>query len=147
MKRCSKCSTEKPESEYFLKDKQSGRLHAQCKQCYRNHRAQYYKRHYNTYREQYLERAKIRRLALRTEFRTNMLKYLDGKSCELCGESDKRTFEFDHILPAEKKFGIAKAVSLGYSWSEVETEIKKCRILCANCHKKQTAEQVGWYKT
>jgi 5-methylcytosine-specific restriction endonuclease McrA len=75
-----------------------------------------------------------------------MLKYLDGKSCELCGEVDIRTFEFDHVTPAEKNFSISQAVSLGHSWDDVDEEINKCRILCANCHKKQTAEQFGWYK-
>jgi 5-methylcytosine-specific restriction endonuclease McrA len=146
MKKCSRCNEVKPESEYFFKNRQTGRLHAQCKECYREHRSHYYKQHYETYKARYRERAKIRRTMLRTEFRTNMLKYLDKKSCELCGETDIRTFEFDHIIPAEKSFSISQAVSLGHSWGDVTEEMKKCRILCANCHKKQTAEQVGWYK-
>ena len=146
MKICSKCGIIKNESEYFFKNRQTGKLHAQCKQCYREHRLQYYKRHYETYKEHYRTRAKERRVILRTEFRTNMLRYLVGKTCEFCGETDIRTFEFDHISPHEKIFGIARSVSLGYSWNEVEKEIKKCRLLCANCHKKQTAEQNGWYK-
>ena len=146
MKQCTKCKVTKSESEYFVKDSKSGRLHSQCKQCYREHRSTYYKQHYRTYREQYLERARIRRRTLRNQFRENMLKYLEGKACIICGENDKRTFEFDHISPSEKGFGIARSVSLGHSWDEVENEMKKCRILCANCHKKQTAAQVGWYK-
>ena len=75
-----------------------------------------------------------------------MLKYLNGKGCAVCNETDIRTFEFDHINPITKKFNISQAVKLGYRWSDVEEEISKCRILCANCHKKHAAEQRGWYK-
>ncbi|NTW61710.1 hypothetical protein HGB24_03450 [Candidatus Saccharibacteria bacterium] len=147
MKVCSKCDTLKAESDFFIKDKKSGRLHAQCKLCYKEHRAGYYKKHYSIYREQYLERARKRRHILRSEFRNNMLDYLSGKACAICGEKDIVTFEFDHILPSEKKFSISRSVSLGYSWIEVKEELKKCRILCANCHKKETAKQFGWYKS
>lgn len=75
-----------------------------------------------------------------------MLDYMDGKKCVHCGESDIRTFEFDHIDPSKKSFGISKAVAEGLKWESILREISKCRILCANCHKKRTAEAQGWYK-
>lgn len=146
MKTCSKCSQEKRLSDYFVKNKQTGRLHAQCKACYKAHRATYQKQHYEKYKEAYLKRATIRRTAFRQEFRTNMMNYLINKSCVLCGERDIRTFEFDHLDPKKKIFTISQAVRLGHSWDDVLAEIKKCRILCANCHKKETANQFGWYK-
>lgn len=146
MKVCSKCGKTKDETEYFLKNQETGRLHAQCKLCYKEHRKTYQIAHYKRYRQDYLVRAKRRRQALRMEYRVNMLAYLQGKACSLCGESDIRTFEFDHLKPIEKSFSISQAVKLGYKWSDVEYEMTKCRILCANCHKKETAEQFGWYK-
>jgi 5-methylcytosine-specific restriction endonuclease McrA len=147
IKKCTKCRTEKPLSEYFVRDKKTGRLHAQCKACYQAHRQTYYSAHYQKYRDSYLERAQRRREKLRLEFRTKMLKYLSGKSCSVCGESDIRVLELDHIDPSQKRFTISQAVRLGYKWSEVLAEIQKCQILCANCHKKRTAEQYGWYKS
>lgn len=140
MKTCSKCHIEKEESEYFVKDSKSGRLHAHCKACYKEHRKTFYAKHYVQYGDDYRARAKVRRDAVRNEFRTNMLAYLQGKECSVCGESDIRTFEFDHIDPTIKQFSISQAVRLGHKWSAVEAELLKCRLLRANCHKKHTAE-------
>ncbi len=84
---------------------------------------------------------------MREEYRRNMLHFLSDKKCSICAESDIRTLEFDHINPTTKQFSISQAVRLGYSWGDILKEIEKCRILCANCHKKHTALQTGWYKT
>lgn len=119
-----------------MKDSKSGRLHTQCKDCYKLHRKIYYAEHYTKYKKAYQERARYRRAQLRHEYRSNMLKYLDKKLCEICGEADIRTLEFDHVDPSKKSFGISQAVRLGYRWKDVVIEIEKCRILCANCHKK-----------
>lgn len=146
MKTCTKCLQGKDESEFFIKDKKTGRLHTQCKVCYKEYRKTYYTEHYAKYHKEYLLRAKIRRTTLRDQFRHNMLKYLSNEQCAVCGEADIRTLEFDHIDPSKKSFSISQAVKLGYSWESVLDEILKCRILCANCHKKHTANQYGWYK-
>lgn len=146
MKVCTKCNQTKEESDFFVKDSATGRLHVQCKSCYKEHRKIYQQEHYARYHQEYLERAKLQRNNLRAAFRAHMLEYLYGKVCEECGEADIRTFEFAHIDATTKAFGISRAVRLGRSWQEVLSEIAKCRILCANCHKKETAEQFGWYK-
>lgn len=146
MKTCTKCGALKDESEYFVKDSRTGRLHAQCKLCYKEHRQGYYAQHYAKYKTAYLLRAKVRRTQLRNEFRSNMLEYLADKACSICGEADIRVLELDHLRPAEKHFSISQAVRLGYTWKEVLEEVKKCRVLCANCHKRHTAEQQDWYK-
>jgi 5-methylcytosine-specific restriction endonuclease McrA len=146
VKICTKCGLEKFESDFFVKDRRTGRLHAQCKLCYKEHRQTYYSHHYATYRDLYLKRAKVRRDKLRAEFRSNMLDYLSDKACVDCGEDDIRVLELDHIHPEQKNFNISQAVKFGYSWEEVLTEMAKCRILCANCHKRRTAQQFSWYK-
>lgn len=146
MRICTKCTIEKSETDFFVKDKVSGRLHAQCKECYKEHRKTFYAEHYEKYKPIYRKRAQARREMLRTEFREGILTYLTNKSCVICGESDIRTLEFDHLNPSEKLFSISQAVKLGYRWPKVIEEIKKCRILCANCHKKHTAMQSNWYK-
>ena len=145
MKDCTKCRIAKLASEYFVKDK-TGRLHSQCKLCYKEHRKSYYKQHYATYHEQYLARAKQRRAGQRLEYRQNMIAYMADKSCVTCGESDIRVLEFDHLDPSLKTFNVSQAVAKGYSWNDVLQEIKKCQLLCANCHKRKTAQQFNWYK-
>jgi hypothetical protein len=132
---------------FFVRDKKTGRLHAQCKQCYQKHRSTYYAAHYQKYRPAYLERAKIRRTELRSIFRSKMLAYLSDKSCMMCGENDIRVLEFDHLDPSQKSFEISQGIRLGHSWNDILQEIEKCRILCANCHKKHTSSQFNWYKS
>lgn len=143
---CSKCGVDKLLADYYVKDTKSNRLHAQCKKCYKEHRKTFYMEHYAKYGDLYRQRAQLRRERLRHEFRVNMLKYLRTSECVVCRENDIRVLEFDHIDPGTKLFNISQAVKLGRNWSEVETEMKKCRVLCANCHKKHTASQANWYK-
>ena len=146
MKPCTKCGIEKFLSDYYIKDSKTGRLHAQCKLCYKEHRKTYYAHHYAKYGELYRERAKAYRTKLKMEYRKNMQEYLSGESCIDCGESDPVVLELDHIDPATKLFSISQAVKLGYRWLDVLNELKKCQILCANCHKRRTARQFNWYK-
>lgn len=55
-------------------------------------------------------------------------------SCEVCGY-DKNTaaITFHHIDPAEKDFGIGE-ISKTYSIDKFRKEIRKCKVLCHNCH-------------
>jgi 5-methylcytosine-specific restriction endonuclease McrA len=146
MKPCSKCKLVKALSEFYVKDK-SGRLHAQCKACYKKRRKTYYSEHYKRYGDAYRSRARLRHRVQKKALLEVMLKYLEGKSCAKCGITDIRTFEFDHLDPLKKKFSIARGISNKYSWSVILAEIEKCQILCANCHKIRTAQQFKWYKT
>lgn len=75
-----------------------------------------------------------------------MLEYLSDKSCVVCGMSDPRVLEFDHVNPKTKTIGIAVAITNVLSWERILLEIEKCQILRANCHKIKTAQQQGWYK-
>ena len=129
-----------------MKDKKTGRLHAQCKDCYREHRKTYAVEHYMRYGDQYRARAKERRAKFKRALQINLITYMKSRSCVECGETDIRTLEFDHIDPKTKKFGIAYAVRNGMKWEDVLVEIEKCQILCANCHKKRAAMQYGWFK-
>lgn len=146
MKTCSKCGETRDESDYFIRDKLSGRLHAQCKECYRKHRTSYHARHYAKYGDEYRARASARRVIVKQGLQKQMLQYLSDKACEVCGENDPCVLDFDHLDPSLKSFGIARAVSDGMAWKKILTEIGKCRIVCANCHRKHTARQRGWYK-
>jgi len=84
---------------------------------------------------------------VRRETRVKSMIYLAEKGCKECGERDPRKLEYDHKDPADKKRIIARLIVNGYSWSSpvLRREIRKCRILCANCHRKHTIEQQGYY--
>lgn len=146
MRTCTKCGITKPETDFFIREQATGRLHAQCKGCYKQHRKTYYTAHYQKYKAAYLLRAKKRREILRDEYHANMRAYMTDKGCVVCGEKEMCVLELDHIDPSKKRFNISQAVKFGYKWEEVLEELKNCQVLCANCHKRRTAQQFNWYK-
>ena len=78
----------------------------------------------------YARRKKIRALAV---------EYKGGK-CEICGYYRcLDAFDFHHIDPLKKDFSIS---SRGHSrsWKRVKSELDKCKMLCANCHRELHAK-------
>jgi len=43
-------------------------------------------------------------------------------------------FQVHHIDPSKKEFAINTRTLINYSWNKILKEIKKCCLLCANCH-------------
>lgn len=143
---CTSCKKSKPETDFFIRNVAKDIRHSQCKICYTEKRKLTYKKHYHKYGDMYRQRAIKRKLVVKSDLRLKMLEFLDGKNCVICGMGDIRVLEFDHINPSNKSFSIARGLSNLYKWDNIIEEIKKCRILCANCHKIVTAEQQNWYK-
>lgn len=79
-------------------------------------------------------RAKIRaRLWLKEYLRTH--------PCVDCGESDLRVLEFDHLDPGNKLSGVSRLACNGASLRKILTEVAKCEVRCANCHRRRTVEE------
>lgn len=77
--------------------------------------------------------AKVKR-DKRTELKQKAIKYKGGK-CSKCGYlTDSSALEFHHVDSATKEFNISKD-ALGKPWKEVQLELDKCILLCANCHR------------
>ena len=57
----------------------------------------------------------------------------------VCGETHYACLEFHHIDPREKKFRL-EAIRRP-SLKALQAEIAKCRVLCANCHRKEHWKQ------
>lgn len=56
-----------------------------------------------------------------------------GGECKRCGyKKSIRALTFHHRNPKEKKFDIGAIKD--YAWSKVLKELKKCDLLCFNCH-------------
>lgn len=53
-------------------------------------------------------------------------------SCKKCNESRWYMLDFHHINPIEKSFELGNASK--YNIEKIQNEIKKCTILCRNCH-------------
>jgi 5-methylcytosine-specific restriction endonuclease McrA len=67
--------------------------------------------------------------------------YLLRHSCQ-CGETDIRLLEFDHV--GQKRLMISRMLTGIYSIESVRNEIAQCRVLCVACHRRRTAEQLGF---
>lgn len=58
-----------------------------------------------------------------------------GGECENCGYHECiEALEFHHKDPSQKDFSIGSG-SHNHSWVVVKSELDKCLMLCANCHR------------
>lgn len=65
-----------------------------------------------------------------------------GGKCVKCGESRIFALDFHHTNPNEKEFGLG-SIMRHKTWKAIESELKKCIILCRNCHSIHHAESSG----
>jgi hypothetical protein len=84
------------------------------------------------YRE-YHRKAKRRRYKQKRTF-------INGKKdvpCSDCGvKYPPYVMQFDHVK-GRKLFNIGAGI-IAVAWKKVLTELKKCEVVCANCHAKRT---------
>ncbi len=81
----------------------------------------------------------------RQKVRAKLFEFLSTQACVDCGENDPILLEFDHIGKDDKFKDVAKLLSGHYSWLTIEKEIAKCAIRCANCHRRKTYIESGWW--
>ena len=70
----------------------------------------------------------------RDKIKKDAIQYKGGK-CQNCGyDKCLGALEFHHLDPKEKDFSISQ---YGHtrSWEKLKTELDKCTLLCANCHR------------
>jgi uncharacterized protein with PIN domain len=96
--------------------------------------------------ECYKEDAKPRQLEIRNRNRYFVYRFLKlFGQCVDCGNKDWRVLEFDHIDRNSKKNTISNLMNKHISISNLKSEMKKCEIRCANCHKIKTRIQLNWF--
>jgi 5-methylcytosine-specific restriction endonuclease McrA len=87
---------------------------------------------YNAYMREYLAQKYYNR---RVMFIAEL-----GGVCVKCGTSEE--LEFDHVIPEEKSFTIAKKLG-GAPEAVIRAELQKCQLLCIPCHKSKTVKSVS----
>lgn len=122
-----------------------------------NHR-EYYKeynrKYYQKHKEQLKEYArqydknnrehnnKIKRIK-RKNIRQLIQEYKLSHGCAICGYNRcAAALDFHHISD-DKKFCIASAIRNNKGISIVKEEIKKCIVICANCHRELHAKEAN----
>jgi len=138
---CTKCKLEKDLDQFRYRNKAKGTRAPWCKSCYSTYERNQWKSNDNR-RKSNIECNKTRRQR-NHQF---IWDYLSQNPCVKCGENDPVVLEFDHRDPKQKHKDLSTLTRASYSIEAISNEIAKCDVLCANCHRRKTAIQFGWYK-
>ena len=114
-------------------------LNTICRVCSRLRSRQYYKD--NTV--EHKKAVQKRNVKYKQAVSTRVYEYLLNNPCTVCGEKDITVLEFDHLR--DKTKAVSQLVMSNNNWERVWEEIKKCQVLCANCHRRKTAKDQNWF--
>lgn len=112
---CQKCLCAKPSREFTLPSKFSSIR--TCKQCSK------------------------KEVEVRIEKCRMFIAPLKEEPCTDCGwEFEAEAMDFDHLPQHKKKQAISRLVKLG-NLEALQAELKKCELVCSNCHRIRTARR------
>jgi len=124
MKTCNVCREIKHEDEFLFRNKKNGTKHSSCSICYKEIR----KRSYNKNKKYYINKSK----RYLKEIRLWFAELKSTLKCEKCGFSHPAALDFHHI--DEKESDVSMLIN-SCSKKRILDEIKKCIVLCSNCHR------------
>jgi hypothetical protein len=81
----------------------------------------------------------------REALREYLWNYLRTHPCAECGEADPVVLEFHPI--GGKDMAISQMITRVSSVNRLKEELQKTIVLCANCHRRITAEERGWFRS
>lgn len=133
-KTCTHCSKTKHYSDF---NKKRNGLDSWCRTC----RSDYWKTYYADpiKKKQHIVKNISRTKKQREEIR-DVLRSLKEAVCEDCKKKYPYwVMQFDHLPSKGKKnFNVSKFAMKGHSLRKVLEEVKKCDVVCANCHADRT---------
>lgn len=135
---CSVCGLPRPVREFPLRKRGSPRRQSYCRPC----KADYQRAWYHRNRERHA--AEVGRLRIVYRERNRRV-VITAKSvpCADCGERfPPYVMDFDHVR-GDKNDTVARMAARPVPLLELLTEIAKCDVVCANCHRLRT-HQRGW---
>jgi hypothetical protein len=131
---CCLCGKKKPESEFHRRSGTKRKRKSYCKACAKKSREEWYQKNKNKVAMANKNRkADNRKLADEVRRRS-------GCSVPGCNEGETCCLDFHHVNEDGDRHGIADFIT---AWPETfRSEIEKCAILCANCHRKLHAKVI-----
>jgi len=95
-----------------------------------------YKREWNYRNKKNRYKSKVARgQKLKSKIVILMGKKCSNKKCGLLyNGSNACVFQVHHKDPSKKLFAVNTRTLINYAWTKILKEIKKCELLCANCH-------------
>ena len=144
MKTCARCRQVKQDDMFYLRKRgrRAGELYHWCKDCYMKRGREYYFQ--NKDRQLPLTLARNRRCRLKLK---SLLALIKEKPCAVCGKKYPHwILEFDHRKEEQKINNVSTLANrLNSNVKIILDEVKKCDVLCANCHRDRTAKRF-WKK-
>ena len=142
MKKCCVCKHPFPADHFHKASDRPDGLSSRCKQCM----AKYQKKRYR------IPAVKKRELARARKWKEQRIRYIREQlliffathPCTDCNERDPVVLDFDHV-GGRKIADVSYLIRCGQPWAKLLTEIRKCEVVCANCHRKRTAKRSGWW--
>lgn len=129
MKFCTRCMTNRPLSDFHKNSRNKDGLQINCKPCRKVIDKISYEK--NEYRRKSI---KDRRIRIKSDNQIFMRRYKRFCGCHFCNEREPIALDLHHTDPEEKDMNPSNAIS--YSREYLKQEIRKCVVLCANCHRK-----------
>ena len=118
----------------------NGKPYSWCKECQRAYSKKHYKdsdRSTEEYRERKRRNVRENRRRIR-----ELIVATKSVPCADCGvQYPPYVMDFDHVR-GKKLFNVGTA-GARHSFPQVEREIKKCEVVCANCHRERTHQGGG----
>ena len=99
----------------------------------------YAQKHYQANKEKVRKRSRDRKRRIRKW----VSEYKSERGCLQCPENHPACLHFHHIDPKTKICNISSMITDKADISLIEEEIKKCVLLCANCHAKEHYDGVS----
>ena len=132
---CKTCAIEKSIEEFNFRNRQKNIRHTQCKNCTRANN----KRIYYANVRYYLDKNKRRVRELMA-----FVNQYKQKPCMDCGvQYPSYVMDFDHRDSEDKVGEISlMAINRGFSKERILAEIKKCDLVCSNCHRERTHQRI-----
>lgn len=141
MKVCASCGVEKPfEAFHKNKTKRDGRGY-KCKSCMKAYHASWYAENVDRQKEF----ARLNSQKYMENNQTRIREYLETHPCVDCGETDWVVLEFDHVYGSKHK-NISYMIYNFSKWENIQMEIEKCEVRCANCHRRVTQQRAGTWR-
>jgi hypothetical protein len=129
---CPRCAQDLPATAFNWS--QGSGYQGWCRDCFRE---------YFRARGDFHRRQVARTQAIRSKrAQSIVLDALRASPCVDCGEQDLLVLEFDHL--GDKVAGVATLLAAKGRVDALVEEIKKCEVVCVNCHRRRTARRAGW---
>lgn len=129
MKHCKKCDSVKPLSEFNKNRAKADGVQAQCRDCSKIYNNRGYIENPN--RAAAIKATRERNRA----YNRKLMRRLKSRfGCRLCGENEPVALDLHHADPSAKEETVANLLT--GSTKRLKTEIRKCVVLCSNCHRK-----------